>query len=279
MPQSIPASRNPTSPHRSAFRYPVKAVDKALRILETLGKASEELGLVELSRQLAIEKSTLHRLLGTLEARGFVRRDPISLRYALGIRMLELGTAVTARSALARAAHPVLDRLALRSRHTVNLAVLDGDEILYVAKRESPEPLRLTVEVGRRLPAHCTALGKAMLAFRPVLEVRRLFSRRKRLRGFTPRTITDPGKLLRHLDEVRRTGVAVDHEELIAGLRCLAAPILDFTGHAVAAMSISAPAVTLGEERVAELRPMLVEAVGEVSKALGGPADARGARR
>jgi IclR family acetate operon transcriptional repressor len=254
-------------------------VDKALRILETLGKASEDLGLVELSRQLAIEKSTLHRLLGTLEARGFVRRDPISLRYSLGIRMLELGTAVTARSALARAAHPVLDRLALRSRHTVNLAVLDGDEILYVAKRESAEPLRLTVEVGRRLPAHCTALGKAMLAFRPAPEVRRLFGRRRRLQRFTPSTITDPHKLLRHLDEVRRTGVAVDREELIPGLRCLAAPVLDFTGHAVAAMSISAPAVTLGEERVTELRPMLVEAVAEVSKALGGPADPWRARR
>jgi IclR family acetate operon transcriptional repressor len=279
MAQPTSVSRNQPLAPRPAFRYPVRAVDKALRILETLGKASEDLGLVELSRQLAIEKSTLHRLLGTLEARGFVRRDPISLRYSLGIRMLELGTAVTARSALARAAHPVLDRLALRSRHTVNLAVLDGDEILYVAKRESAEPLRLTVEVGRRLPAHCTALGKAMLAFRPAPEVRRLFGRRRRLRRFTPSTITDPHKLLRHLDEVRRTGVAVDREELIPGLRCLAAPVLDFTGHAVAAMSISAPAVTLGEERVAELRPMLVEAVAEVSKALGGPADPWRARR
>ena len=279
MAQPTSVSRNQPLAPRPAFRYQVRAVDKALRILETLGQASEDLGLVELSRQLAIEKSTLHRLLGTLEARGFVRRDPISLRYSLGIRMLELGTAVTARSALARAAHPVLDRLALRSRQTVNLAVLDGDEILYVAKRESPDPLRLTVEVGRRLPAHCTALGKAMLAFRPVPEVRRLFGRRKRLRQFTPSTITDPHKLLRHLDEVRRTGVAVDREELVPGLRCLAAPVLDFTGNAVAAMSISAPAVTLGEERVAELRPMLVEAVAEVSKALGGPADPWRARR
>lgn len=254
-------------------------MDKALRILETLGRETGDLGLVGLSRHLAIEKSTLHRLLGTLEARGFVRRDPLSLRYSLGIRMLELGTAVTARSALGRAAAPVLDRLAVRSRQTVNLAVLDGEEILYVAKRESPDPLRLTVEVGRRLPVHCTALGKAMLAFRPAAEVRRLFGRRKRLRRFTPNTITDPRELLEHLDEIRRAGVAVDREELVLGLRCLAAPVLDFTGYAVAGISISAPATTLGDERVAELRSMLTEAVAEVSKALGGPVDPRRAAR
>jgi len=275
MAQRISVSRNPLRIRQPAFRYSVRAVDKALRILESLGRESGDLGLVELSRELTIEKSTLHRLLGTLEARGFVRRDPLSLRYSLGIRMLELGTAVTARSALGRAAAPVLDRLAVRSRQTVNLAVLDGDEILYVAKRESPEPLRLTVEVGRRLPAHCTALGKAMLGFRPAAEVRRLFGRRKRLRRFTPNTITDPRELIEHLKEILGTGVAVDREELVPGLRCLAAPVLDFTGYAVAAMSISAPAVALGEERVAELRPMLLEAVAELSKALGGPADPR----
>jgi IclR family acetate operon transcriptional repressor len=275
MTQRISVSRNRIPVRRPAFRYPVRAVDKALRILETLGRESGDLGLVELSRELAIEKSTLHRLLGTLEARGFVRRDPLSLRYSLGIRMLELGTAVTARSALGRAAAPVLDRLAVRSRQTVNLAVLDGDEILYVAKRESPDPLRLTVEVGRRLPAHCTALGKAILGFRPAAETRRLFGRRKQLRRFTPDTITNPRELIEHLEGILRTGVAVDREELVPGLRCLAAPVLDFTGYAVAAISISAPAVTLSEERVAELRPMLMEAAGEISKALGGSGDPR----
>lgn len=279
MAQPISVSRNTALAERPAFRYPVKAVAKALRILETLGKESRDFGLVELSRELAIEKSTLHRLLGTLEVRGFVRKDPSSLRYSLGIKMLELGTAVTARSALGQAAAPALDRLAVRCQQTVNLAVLDGDEILYVAKRESSEPVQLTVEVGRRLPAHPTALGKAMLAFRPVPELRRLFSRRRRLRQFTPNTITDPGDLVRHLEEVRRAGVAVDREELVLGLRCLGAPVLDFTGYAVAAMSIAAPAVLLGEERIAELRPVLVEAVAEVSKALGGPADPRRAGR
>ncbi len=275
MTQHVPALRNQTPTGHLAFPYAVRAVDKALRILETLGGESGDFGLVELSRQLAIEKSTLHRLLGTLEARGFVRRDPLSLRYSLGIRMLELGTAVTARSALGRAAASALDRLAVRSRQTVNLAVLDGDEILYVAKRESPDPLRLTVEVGRCLPAYCTALGKAMLAFRPAAEVRRLFGRKKRFRQFTSNTIIDPRHLLEQLDEVRRTGVAVDREELILGLRCLAAPVLDFTGHAIAAMSISAPAMTLGDERSAEVRSMLMEAAAQVSKALGGPADPR----
>lgn len=264
MAQRFSALRN------SPYRYAVKAVDKALRILETLGKEPEDLGLAELSRKLAIEKSTLHRLLGTLEGQGFVRRDPVSLRYSLGIKMLELGTAVTARSALGRTAGPVLDRLAVRCQQTVNLAVLDGEEILYIAKRESPEPLRLTVEVGRRLPVHCTALGKAILAFRPPLEVRRLFSRRRRLRQLTPNTITDPRELMKHLEEIRRTGIAVDREELVLGLRCVGAPVLDFTGYAVAAISISAAAVILGEDRVTELRPMLEEAGAEISKALGG---------
>lgn len=269
MAQHISISRN-SHPAPPPSRYAVKAVDKALRILETLAKEPDELRLAELSRRLAIEKSTLHRLLGTLEGQGFVRRDPVSLRYSLGIKLLELGTAVTARSTLGRAAGPVLDRLAVQCQQTVNLAVLDGDEIIYVAKRESPEPLRLTVEVGRRLPAHCTALGKVILAFRPAPEVRRLFSRRRRLRQFTPNTITDPRDLMRHLEEVRRTGIAVDREELVLGLRCMAVPVLDFTGYAVAAISISAAAVTLGEDRVTELQLMLVEAGAEISKALGG---------
>jgi IclR family acetate operon transcriptional repressor len=273
MAQQASVSRNQAMGLRPALRYPVRAVDKALRILERLGRDSGELSLVELSRHLGIEKSTLHRLLGTLESRGFVRKDPVSLRYSLGIRMLELGTAVTARSALGRTAAPVLDRLAVRCRHTVNLAVLDRDEILYVARRDSPEPLRLTVEVGRRIPAHCTALGKAMLAFRPVMEVRRLFSRRRRLPRFTPNTITRPRDLVAQLEEVRRTGVALDREELTLGIRCLAAPILDLTEHACAAISVTAPSATLDEERVAELKPVLLEAVTEVSKALGGPSN------
>ncbi|MBI2561017.1 MAG: IclR family transcriptional regulator [candidate division NC10 bacterium] len=271
MAQSLPVSRNKTGFESPTSRYAVKAVDKALRILETIGKDSVELNLIELSRHLHIEKSTLHRLLGTLEGRGFIRKDPASLRYSLGIKMLELGTAVTARSALGRTATPVLDRLAVRCRHTVNLAILDRDEVLYVARRDSPEPLRLTVDVGRRIPAHCTALGKAMLAFRPVAEVRRLFSRRRRLPRFTPNTIASPRDLLAQLEAVRRTGVALDREELTLGIRCLAAPVLDLTEFACAAISITAPSATLNEERVAELRPVLLEAVREVSKALGGP--------
>lgn len=272
MAQLISVSRNKPGLASPASRYAVKAVDKALRILETLGRDSVELSLIELSRRLNIEKSTLHRLLGTLEGRGFIRKDPLSLRYALGIRMLELGTAVTARSALGRAAAPVLDRLAVRCRQTVNLAILDRDQVLYIAKRESPEPLSLTVEVGRRLPVHCTALGKALLAFRPVEEVRRLLHRKKRLRRLTPNTITDPGEFFAHLEEVRHTGVALDREELVPVIRCIAVPILDFTGYACAAVSISALASTLTEDRLAELRPLLLEAGTEVSKALGGPA-------
>lgn len=277
MAQSFPVSRNIARLESPAPRYAVRAVDKALRILETLGKSSAELSLVELTHHLNIEKSTLHRLLATLDGRGFVRKDPASLRYSLGIRMLELGTAVTARSALGRTAAPVLDRLAVRYRQTVNLAVLDGLEILYVAKRESPEPMQLTVEVGRRLPAHSTALGKAMLAFRPALEVRRILSRKRKLQRCTPHTITSPGRLLRHLEEVRRAGFAVDREELTLGMRCVAVPVLDFTGYAAAAVSITAPAALLSEERAAKLGPRLIAEVSEVSRALGGPGDPRAA--
>ncbi len=275
MAQSFPISRNRGRFESPASRYAVKAVDKALRILEILGKNSVELSLVELTRHLNIEKSTLHRLLATLDGRDFVRKDPASLRYSLGIKMLELGTAVTARSALGRTAAPLLDRLAVRYRQTINLAVLDGLEILYVAKRESPEPMRLTVEVGRRLPAHSTALGKAMLAFRPAPEVRRLLSRKRKLQRCTPHTITSPRRLLQHLEEVRRAGFAVDREELTLGMRCVAAPVLDFTGYAVAAVSITAPVALLSEERAAMLGRRLIAGVADVSRALGGPGDPR----
>ncbi len=270
MTQLHSASRNHAIGQWPTSRYSVKAVDKSLRILESLGTDPKQVGLAELSRRLGIEKSTLHRLLGTLEARGFVHKDPSSLRYALGIRMMELGTAVTARSALGRAAGPVLDRLMLRSKQTVNLAILDGKEILYIAKREPPEALRVTVEVGRRVPAHATALGKVMLAFRPPDELQQLFSQRKQLVRFTPNTITSPRKLMDHLKEVRRIGVAMDWEELVLGARCLAAPILDSSGCAVAAISIAAPAAAFGEDRAHELCPLIVAAAAEITKVLIG---------
>jgi IclR family acetate operon transcriptional repressor len=270
MTQLYSASRNTALAQRPNSRYSVKAVDKALRILESIGTDPEQVGLAELSRRLGIEKSTLYRLLETLEARRFVRKDPSSLRYALGIRMVELGTAATARSALGRAAGPVLDRLMLRSRQTVNLAVLDGEEILYIAKREPPEPLRVTVEVGRRVPAHATALGKVMLAFRPPGELQQLFSQRKQLVRFTPNTITSPRKLMDHLKEVRRVGIALDAEELVLGARCLAAPVLDSSGCAVAAISIAAPAAALGEKRARELCPLVVAGAAEITKVLIG---------
>ena len=238
----------------------VQSLDRALGILEILGRAEGELSLAEVAARVELPKSTVHRLLGTMELRGFVVRDPLSGVYRLGV-----GPA--ARPGFGPAAHQVLVDLAQSSGETANLGTLVGREILYVDRADSPHALRWQLGIGSRVPAHAAGLGKAILAQLAAEAVRKLLPRR--LKAYTDRTITDRNALLDELAIVRRRGFAIDNEEFMEGVRCVAAPVFDEAGRVVGAVSLAGPAFRLTPEAAAHQARPVVAAARSVSLSLG----------
>lgn len=236
---------------------PVKSADRTLEILERLAAAPDRCSLGELARDLKIPKSSLHGILRTMAQRGWVETDSSGLRFGLGVRALLVGAAyVDADDAVGRV-QSSLDWLSQSFGEAVHLGRLDGADVVYLAKRESPHPLRLFSAIGRRLPAHATALGKSLLAERSNREVDQILS--WPLRSLTHATITSPDGLHAELDSIRERGYAVDHEENAEGIRCFAVA-LRTDNPPQDAISFSVPVFRLSEEREQEAVSMLRQA-------------------
>jgi IclR family transcriptional regulator, KDG regulon repressor len=248
-------------------RYVVAAVARALGILENVDGGVRGTGITELSRRLGLGKSTVHRLCATLEHHGYLVRDPGTGRYRLSLRVFQIGSHALDALDLPARAMPALETLGAATEETVHLAVVDGAEVIFIGKVESPRPLRLYSQVGRRCPAHCTAVGKVLLAYAGS-EQRALVAARP-LKRYTPKTITSAPALDRELEEVRRRGYATDEEEFEEGIRCIAAPVRDYRGRVVAALSVSVPAGRLPRARTASLVEQVLDTARRVSDALG----------
>jgi DNA-binding IclR family transcriptional regulator len=245
-----------------------KSALRALELLDVLAARREGMGFADLARALEVPKSSLHELLTVLVERSYVEYDAASRSYTLGIRTWENGQAYLRHHDLVSMARPVMEQVVHVLNETVQLAVLDGIENVYLAKVDCSHPLRLQSEVGRRLHAHGTGLGKVLLAALPEAECRARLARRA-LPSFTPRTITDPVQLLDELVRVRTRGFAVDDEEYTPGLRCVAVPVHGHQDTVVAALSVSIPVIRA--EPVAMARALAALAVGslEVAARLG----------
>ncbi|GAA5053612.1 IclR family acetate operon transcriptional repressor [Thermocatellispora tengchongensis] len=215
----------------------VQSVDRALDVLETLAEMGGEAGISELASRTGLPYGTIHRLLRTLLARGYVRQES-DRRYALGGALVRLGG--VAERMVAVWAQPYLAKMVELSGETANLAVLEGDFIVYVAQVQSPRRLRMFAEVGRRVLPHSTAVGKILLADRPDREVVALIERTGMPRR-TANTIVDHEAMLEALSAVRAQGYALDLGEEELGVHCLAVPVHDGE-RVVAAMSVSGPA-------------------------------------
>ncbi|MGH3496052.1 MAG: IclR family transcriptional regulator [Nocardioidaceae bacterium] len=215
----------------------MQSVERALDLLEALATAEQPLGVTALARQTGLPIGTIHRLLSTLLQRGFVRQDG-SRAYAPGPSLFRVGQRNVRR--WAAPAGPYLARLVEVSGETANLAVLEGDYIVYVAQVPSPHRLRMFAEVGRHVTAHSTAVGKVLLADLPPASVQGVV-RRVGLPTHTPRTISAVPDLMRELDKVRADGWAMDAEEEELGVRCVAVPVRE-AGRVVASLSVSGPA-------------------------------------
>jgi DNA-binding IclR family transcriptional regulator len=246
----------------------LSTLDKGLRILEVLaGDTGSGLTLTELARVLGMHRSTLFRFLATLRARGYVDRDPATDRYRLGAQALVLASAYLSRLDVRRVARPVLEALCDRTQELVHLTMLDQGDVITIDRIEGKQPVSLQTELGARRPAYCTASGKAILAYLPVEEVARILARG--MPRHTLRTITTPEHLHEHLAEIRRCGYAVDDEERIEGVRCAAAPVFDFDGRIVGALSVAAPALRTPIDRLTRLGEEATSAAADVSRRLG----------
>jgi DNA-binding IclR family transcriptional regulator len=239
-----------------------QSVERGLVILEELGRGEKRLG--DLAERLGTHKSTVLRILQTLESRGFVRRVD-SGAYRLGVRVLELGAAALEELDLAGAARDGLEKIAGVTGETVHLAILDRGRVVYLDKVESIHPVRMYSRVGATAAAHCTGVGKVLLAHTPVDSWPEL-----ELHRFTENTIVDLDALREEAEGIRARGWGVDEREHEDSIRCIAAPVFDVQGRAVAAVSVSVPASRMSREELHGHVPDLLEATRMVTRALGG---------
>lgn len=244
----------------------VQSIERALAILETLGQYPQGIGVTELGHSVGLHKSTVHRLLSTLMTIGYVEQDKDTERYRLGIKILGLGLEVLNNLDFRKEAMPYMKELVELSRETVQLAVLDGGEVVVVERDHSPETI--IVNMGLRADVHCTAEGKTLIAFMPPDQIVSLLDSHP-MAQYTVNTITDLNNLLAHLEKVRNQGFAINAEELAEGLRSVAAPVFDHTGRVIASISISGPTSRLTLERIGRLVTVLKEACSSVSARLG----------
>lgn len=229
----------------------VRAVDRALELLLCFNQQRPALSLTELAEQMDLSKSTVYRLLNTLETKRFVSRDRATGAYHLGYRLIEMASWVFQSMDRQGWATPYLQRLAEESGETVDLAVLDGPDVIYLLVIESSQRVKIAAAIGQRLPAHCTASGKAFMAFLPGDQVARILD--AGVSRYTPCTPVDRSDLLQDLRVTRERGFAISREEYESDINAVAAPILDAAGYPVAVIAIVGPSYRLPEQRLVEL--------------------------
>ncbi len=245
----------------------VQAVEHCLELIDALSGNEVTRGITELSADLHLAKSTVYRLLQTLMGRGYVAQDPVSGRYHLGLKFMELGALISERLSIPAVARPHLQRLMEAANETVQLGLLEGHEVVYADKIECPRTIRMYSRVGRRSPLHCTALGKILLAYQPEAAVRDVLA--GDLERHTVQTITTPRTLQAELQRIRENGYAFDDEEFEEGLRCFAAPVWNHTGTVVASLGVAGPTARFDPGRSPELIKLVKDAAETVSVALG----------
>ncbi len=252
--------------------YSIQTVSNALRMLEAFYR-EDELGVSDLSRRLGLHKNNVFRLLATLEQGGYIEQSPASERYRLGTRCLELGQAFSRGHTLLRRARPVLEELVRKAGETAHLAVLRDFEVVHLDGVLPDQMLLTALRVGQRLPVHCTALGKVLVGCGDLSRQQhfsRIIASPTELSARTEATIVDSQKLFDQLRSVSAQGFAVDLEECVGGMRCVAAPVHDASGCVVAAISLSGPASRLSQEALnGDVGRMVVAAAEQLSQELG----------
>ena len=249
---------------------PVQSVDRVFDIIEALSSSVHGMTLSDLSIKVDLHVSTTHRLLASLVHRDYVRKDQTSGRYCLTIKMFEMGSRIVGGMNLLSIARPHLEALADYTGETVHLVLRYRDEVVYIYKEDTSNSIvQMASFVGLRNPMYCTAVGKSILSRLSEEEVRSIWSRTKTNR-FTPNTIVTLSGLLKDIAEAREAGFAIDDEEHEPGVFCIASAIVDFAANPVGAISISAPAVRLDEQKISDYARQVIAHTDAISRILGG---------
>ncbi|MEK4068198.1 IclR family transcriptional regulator [Peribacillus sp. FSL R5-0717] len=246
----------------------VKSVDRALTIISLVSKRKEGIGVTELASNLDLNKSSIFRLLSTLVDHGFIEQNPETKKYRLGYKYLELSSMLLESIDLRTQAKPFLEELESHINEVIHLTVYDQGEVVYIEKLEGSETLRTHSQVGRRAPMHCTAVGKVILAHLPLNEIVDIIDKHG-LPKHTEQTITDKESFFKELGKIRNEGIGREIEENEQGITCIAAPIFDNRKKITAAISISGPSIRMTEERLTEIKPIIMDIGKKISKRLG----------
>ena len=229
--------------------------------------AHGEQGVSEISRTLKLNKSNTHRALATLQNLGYVRQTSQNGRYAPTLKIFSIASQIPTLILPIQIIHPVLEELSQKYGETVNLAVFETGGVVYIDKVESSETLRMDLAVGRKVPAHCTALGKVLLANLPVSRLKK--TKKGELTRYTRKTITDEKQFQKELEKTKRLGYAIDDEELNLGVSCIAVPLYGYEERVIAAISIAGPSVRMTARKLKQMVQPLKNASRQISYQLG----------
>jgi DNA-binding IclR family transcriptional regulator len=248
-------------------RMRLSSVANSIRLTKAFSEDEYEMGISALAARLGLAKSTVHRLATTLVEYDILEQNRETGKYRLGLALFELGTLVRRKMDVMSEAQAQIHALADLSGETVQLAILDHLSVLYIRIRESRQAVRMSTGLGSRAPAHCTSVGKALLAHQAPEVIQQVID--NGLRRYTPNTITEAHRLVEELASIRQKGYAIDDEEIESGLRCVAAPIRDHSGRVVAAISVAAPVQRMTKKNLQTTVPSVVAAADAISRRLG----------
>lgn len=247
----------------------VQSLERAFRLVEILSQHPGGMPLTELSVAANLHKSTVHRLLSSLSALGYVKKEDTGNKYRLTLRLLELSERITDGIDVLQIAKAPMEQLRNATQEAIHLAVHEDAEIAYVHKVEGNQgSIRMFARIGARRPMYCTAMGKSILATMSDEEVAHIWEHNE-IRRYTKHTIVALDMLLRELENVRRLGYALDNEENELGMRCIGAALRDYTGRGKAAISISTPVLRMPDERIPELAKHVLATSEMISAELG----------
>ncbi|ULT59174.1 IclR family transcriptional regulator [Neobacillus drentensis] len=245
----------------------LSSVKNALRILQSFTMDEPEKKISDLSAALGLNKSTVSRTMTTLASEGFVFKDPETKKYRLGLSILSLSGIVSSQMDIYRESQPVLNRLVENIGETAHISVLDQLDVIYLQKVECNHPVRFLTHIGKRNPPYCTSSGKVLLAHSPEEVVNLVIA--KGLKKYTQNTLTNPQKLRTYLNQVKENGYASSTEEILEGVTSIAAPIFDYRGKVIAALSVVGPTQRIQQHKIQGLAKKVMSAAKEVSTRMG----------
>jgi IclR family KDG regulon transcriptional repressor len=246
----------------------IQVLERAVHLLTAFDEDHQEMGVTELAKRLGLHKATVHRILRTLVRKGFIQQNGENGKYHLGWQLIPLGTLALQHFDLRRLATDLLQELLKEHQESVDMAIYENGEMYYIEVLESPQPVKIAARPGRGLPIHCTATGKAFLAFAEPEEVDKILSHK--LERFTPQTIIEPDLIRKEFEEIRSKGYATSREEYEPGITAVAAPVFNRKGRVEAVIAIPGPSYRIPNERMAILGEAVFAATRTLTTRLRG---------